>query len=105
MSVRAGLRNPYTEPGSAKPRRKTRISKMLEPNSKFESSDDESLFDGEGNYIFPMFNPSRVKKKKKMSELAGRKEIKLAMKSFKNLLQRTASPSYIRRVRFGIMVG
>lgn len=99
MSVRAGLRNPYTEPESDTPHTKTRVSRMLETNySKLDdSSDDESLYDEEGNFVYRVYNPNREKRKKMKSALANRKDVKLAMKSFKNLLQRTS-------IRYGIMV-
>ncbi|XP_020893204.1 thioredoxin domain-containing protein 3 homolog isoform X2 [Exaiptasia diaphana] len=104
MSVRAGLRNPYTAE-SEPTRRKSRVSRLLEvPSPVVDSSDDEPFFDDDGMFVVPRFDPSRVKKKKRTLELANRKEVKFALKSFKSLLSTSrTNPSSLRRVRFGIM--
>lgn len=107
MSVRSGLRNPYTadETESEPTRRKSRVLKLLEVPQHADSSDDESFFDDKGMFVMPSFDPARVKKKKRVPELANRKKVKIALRSFKSLLRKSTSPrSSLRRVRYGIMV-
>jgi len=93
MSVRAGLRNPYTQPqeDSNRPvREHTRTS---------VSDDDASIIDGRLSFIAP-FDPARVKKKKRACSLAERKDVKNALRSFKRLLK----PGSKSQTRYGIMV-
>lgn len=67
-----------------------------EIGSDFESESDDSPSD-----LPPRFDASRVTKKRKYSQLE-RKEVRLALKQFRNLLQKKKLG--IPGIRYGIMV-
>lgn len=96
MSVRAGLRNPYTQYEDNPVRERTRSSVLSREPA---GSDEESIIDGRVS-VLPSFDPARVSKKKRTCSLANRKDVKHAMRSFKGLLK----PGSRSRIRYGIMV-
>lgn len=95
MSVRAGFRNPYTQPQDDDEivREKTRTSLA----SRELGSDDD--FDRRLSVLAP-FDPAKFKKKKRACSLAERKDVKNALRSFKSLLK----PGSKSQTRYGIMV-
>jgi hypothetical protein len=105
-AVKAGLRNPYTQIKSPASRREStaiqpkKSSKPLfEPGASTsdEVSDDDSLRELPTN-----FDAARVTRKRIIS-LAQLKEIRIALRQFKNLLKPGSRLGH--RLRYGIMVG
>ena len=106
MSIRAGLRNPITRPTESRPES---AQEKPRTHSRGESADDPEISDSEGSEYdgrvsaVPLFDAARVLKKRNTA-LANRKDIKLAMRQFKDLLKKPGSRTSLRRVRYGIMV-